>query len=66
MNLRIGRASDLNPNTLLNAVARRRLEGGLAYKDPFLPPLVPKVSLSFVFVQLIVTPDSSNFHRLRS
>lgn len=45
MYLRIGRASDLNPNTLLNAVARRRLQGGLEYKDSFLPPMVPRVSL---------------------
>ncbi|XP_012261111.1 actin-related protein 8 [Athalia rosae] len=42
MNLRMGRASDLNPNTLLNAVARKRLQGGSEYKDPFLPPLVAR------------------------
>ncbi|XP_046593472.1 actin-related protein 8 isoform X1 [Neodiprion virginianus] len=42
MNLRMGRASDLNPNVLLNAVARKRLQGGLEYKDPILPSQVPK------------------------
>ncbi|XP_043475529.1 actin-related protein 8-like isoform X1 [Leptopilina heterotoma] len=40
--LRIGRASDLNPYTLINAIARRRLPGGLEHKDTFLPSLVPR------------------------
>ncbi|XP_051170338.1 actin-related protein 8 [Leptopilina boulardi] len=40
--LRIGRASDLNPFTLINAIARRRLSGGLEHKDTFLPSLVPR------------------------
>lgn len=43
MNLRMGRASDLNPVTVLNAIARRRRPGGLTHNDPFLPPLVPRV-----------------------
>ncbi|XP_047359700.1 actin-related protein 8 isoform X3 [Vespa velutina] len=42
MYLRMGRASDLNPCTLLNAVARRRLSGGVEYKDGFLPFVVPR------------------------
>ncbi|KAH8420235.1 hypothetical protein KR009_007941, partial [Drosophila setifemur] len=39
--LRIGRAADLNPLTLLHGVAyrRRRLEGDWPYHDPLLPPL---------------------------
>ncbi|EDV34171.1 uncharacterized protein Dana_GF21170 [Drosophila ananassae] len=39
--LRIGRASDLNPQTLLHAVAyrRRQLEGDWPHHDPLLPPL---------------------------
>lgn len=43
--LRIGRASDLNPFTLINAIARRRLSGGLEHKDTFLPSLVPRVRI---------------------
>uniref|UniRef100_A0A6P7FJ58 Actin-related protein 8 n=1 Tax=Diabrotica virgifera virgifera TaxID=50390 RepID=A0A6P7FJ58_DIAVI len=35
-NLRIGRASDLNPVTTLHAIARRRLPSGFIYKDSFL------------------------------
>lgn len=42
MYLRIGRASDLNPCTMLNAVARKRLPGGMEYKDSLLPPAVPR------------------------
>lgn len=38
----MGRASDLNPCTLLNAIARKRKPNGLVYQDPFLPPLVPR------------------------
>ncbi|KAJ8935422.1 hypothetical protein NQ314_012842 [Rhamnusium bicolor] len=37
LNLRIGRASDLNPLTILHAIARRRLPGGQHYMDTFLP-----------------------------
>lgn len=44
MYLRMGRASDLNPCTMLNAVARKRLAGGLEHKDSLLPPAVPRVS----------------------
>ncbi|XP_076756676.1 actin-related protein 8 isoform X1 [Xylocopa sonorina] len=42
MYLRMGRASDLNPCTILNAIARRRLAGGLEYKDSLLPPAVSR------------------------
>ncbi|XP_046390968.1 actin-related protein 8 [Ischnura elegans] len=41
-NLRIGRASDLNPHTMLHAVARRRLTGGPIHQDHLLPPEVPR------------------------
>ncbi|KAG5865088.1 hypothetical protein JTB14_028192 [Gonioctena quinquepunctata] len=37
LNLRIGRASDLNPLTVLHAIARRRLPYGHSYRDTFLP-----------------------------
>ncbi|KAL1512547.1 hypothetical protein ABEB36_002128 [Hypothenemus hampei] len=40
LNLRIGRASDLNPVTILHAVARRRKPEGQAYSDTFLPERV--------------------------
>lgn len=40
LNLRIGRASDLNPVVALHAVARRCLYGGQLYKDSFLPPRI--------------------------
>lgn len=40
LNLRIGRASDLNPLTLLHAIARRRLPNGHKYTDSFLPERV--------------------------
>ncbi|XP_071639578.1 actin-related protein 8 [Temnothorax longispinosus] len=40
MYLRMGRASDLKPITLLHAVARRRLSNGTKYKDSLLPPTV--------------------------
>lgn len=47
-NLRIGRASDLNPHRILHAVARRRTPGGQVYSDQFLPPTVQMVrNLSF-------------------
>ncbi|KAL7305926.1 hypothetical protein TKK_0001402 [Trichogramma kaykai] len=41
-NLRIGKASDLNPKVILNAVARKRKPNGMVYKDSFLPPMVPR------------------------
>jgi len=47
LNLRIGRASDLNPHRLLHVVARRRNPGGLTYVDPILPPSIEKVSNVF-------------------
>ncbi|XP_068084307.1 actin-related protein 8 isoform X2 [Anabrus simplex] len=40
--LRMGRASDLNPHTLLHVIARKRLIGGEVHHDPFLPPQVRK------------------------
>ncbi|KYN11816.1 Actin-related protein 8 [Trachymyrmex cornetzi] len=40
MYLRMGRASDLKPITLLHAIARRRLPNGVKYKDSLLPPTV--------------------------
>lgn len=43
LNLRIGRASDLNPHRILNAIARRRKPGGVVHRDPFLPLAVQKV-----------------------
>lgn len=46
MYLRMGRASDLKPVTLLHAVARRCLSGGIKYKDSFLPPAVILVSIN--------------------
>ncbi|XP_015184816.1 PREDICTED: actin-related protein 8 [Polistes dominula] len=56
MYLRMGRASDLNPCTLLNAVARRRLPGGVEYKDSFLPALVPRTK------ELTQTMEESRLH----
>lgn len=44
MYLRMGRASDLKPVTLLHAVARRRLPNGIKYKDDLLPPTVTLVN----------------------
>ncbi|KAG4079545.1 hypothetical protein HA402_010377 [Bradysia odoriphaga] len=41
-NLRIGRASDLNPHRILHAVARRRKPGGHVYSDSFLPTSIAK------------------------
>lgn len=40
LNLRIGRASDLNPVTVLHAIARRRYMNGHKYHDAFLPARV--------------------------
>ncbi|XP_043505065.1 actin-related protein 8 isoform X2 [Polistes fuscatus] len=56
MYLRMGRASDLNPCTLLNAVARKRLPGGVEYKDGFLPVLVPRTK------ELTQTMEESRLH----
>jgi len=44
MYLRMGRACDLKPITLLHAIARRRLPNGATYKDSLLPPTVTLVS----------------------
>lgn len=43
LNLRIGRASDLNPHRILNAIARRRTPGGSIYRDAVHPPSIVKV-----------------------
>lgn len=40
--LRIGRASDVSPVTVLHAIARKRKPNGLIYKDPFLPPMIQR------------------------
>ncbi|XP_044256841.1 actin-related protein 8 isoform X2 [Tribolium madens] len=40
LNLRIGRASDLNPLTILHAIARRCLNKKYQYRDSFLPPRI--------------------------
>lgn len=42
--LRIGRASDLNPEMILNCVARRRK--GEKYSDTLLPPIIKTKELS--------------------
>lgn len=44
LNLRIGRASDVNPHRILNAIARRRKPQGKVYRDTVLPRSVIKVS----------------------
>lgn len=44
LNLRMGRASDLNPHRILNVIARRRKPGGDYYRDAFLPPVAPTVT----------------------
>lgn len=43
LNLRIGRASDLNPHRILNVIARRRKPGGNINRDAVLPPSIVKV-----------------------
>lgn len=45
LNLRIGRASDVNPHRILNAIARRRKPHGKAYRDTVLPGSVIKVGI---------------------
>lgn len=42
LNLRIGRASDINPHRILNAIARRRKPQGKVYRDTVLPGTVIK------------------------
>ncbi|KAF4527672.1 hypothetical protein B566_EDAN015129 [Ephemera danica] len=41
-NLRIGLATDLNPQTMLHVIARRLLPTGTFYRDPLLPQEVEK------------------------
>lgn len=43
LNLRMGRASDVNPVRILNAIARRRKPLGKVYRDTILPGTVIKV-----------------------
>lgn len=40
--LRIGKASDLNPEIILNCIARRRKNTGTAYQDTLLPAEVER------------------------
>lgn len=42
LNLRMGRASDLNPVRITNAIARRRKACGKIHRDTVLPPSVSK------------------------
>lgn len=42
--VRIGRASDHNPHTVLHAIAQRRTIGGATHVDTVLPPVVSRVS----------------------
>lgn len=42
LNLRIGRASDINPHRILNVIARRRKPQGKVYRDTVLPGTVIK------------------------
>lgn len=51
LNLRIGRASDVNPIKILNAIARRRKMGGKAYRDTVLPGTVIKVRILSRIIQ---------------
>lgn len=43
--VRIGRVSDVNPSTVLHAVARKRNANGVHYVDSLLPPVISKVML---------------------
>lgn len=43
--LRIGRASDVNPHTILHAIARPRRKNGPLHRDPVLIPTVVLVIL---------------------
>lgn len=59
LNLRMGRASDLNPHRTLHAVARRRKPGGQVHHDTILPKILPKVRPNFIsgnFRKLISSP----------
>lgn len=47
LNLRIGRASDLNPHRMVHAIARLRKPGGTKYADPFLPPSIEMVKIKY-------------------
>lgn len=47
LNLRIGRASDVNPHRILNAIARRRKPLGKVYRDTVLPGTVIKACKKF-------------------
>lgn len=49
LNLRIGRASDLNPLTILHAIARRCLNTKYMYRDGFLPPRIDLVIFTLVY-----------------
>lgn len=53
LNLRIGRASDVNPITVLHAIARKKYKAGQKYDDVFLPPRVDLVTLNEDFVKLL-------------
>lgn len=44
LNLRIGRASDLNPITVLHAIGRRRRNSALKHCDPLLPPVASTIN----------------------
>lgn len=50
--VRIGRASDVNPTTVLHAVARKRFPGGHVYVDSFLPTTSHKVYLWIAIFQI--------------
>lgn len=47
LNLQMGRASDVNPHRILNAIARRRKPHGNVYRDTVLPGSVIKVCILF-------------------
>ncbi|XP_015118934.1 actin-related protein 8 isoform X2 [Diachasma alloeum] len=68
-NLKMGRASDLNPVNILNAIARKRLPGGFVYKDPFLPSSVLKYFLLIQTKELTQAMEESRLqvsHTLQS
>lgn len=66
LNLRIGRASDLNPHRLLHAVARRRKPNGAVYADPFLPPSVEKVCVRMHLNFMTIFRERALAHHLRA
>lgn len=53
LNLRVGRASDLHPHRILNAIARRRKPLGKVYRDTVLPGSVIKVRTVRIFTSVI-------------